>query len=90
MPEAENSSSETSDIQHYAMLEDSSAALEAERRRLAGLLQGNVIEPLNLLLAQAHVYEQTLGMVPQAKMAVSVLASLAWQVLQQAQILKHW
>lgn len=88
MTEAENSDFETSDIQHYAALEDTASAVEAERRRLAGLLQGNVIEPLNLLLAQAHVYEQTLGTTPQVRMVVSVLASLARQTLQQVRDLE--
>lgn len=64
------------------------AAIEAERRRLAGLLQDRVIEPLNLLLAQANVYEQSLGANPQARLAVSVLTSLARQTLQQARDLE--
>jgi signal transduction histidine kinase len=67
----------------YAALEDTTAAVEAERKRLAGLLQVRVIESLNLLLSQANVYEQTLGANPNARMAVSVLSSLARQVLQQ-------
>jgi DNA-binding NarL/FixJ family response regulator len=64
------------------------AAVEAERRRLADLLQSSVIEPLNLLLAQANAYEQALSATPQARMAVSVLASLARQALQQARDLE--
>jgi serine/threonine protein kinase/DNA-binding NarL/FixJ family response regulator len=67
----------------YAAQEDTTAALEAERCRLAGLLHSNVVEPLNLLLSQANAYEQTLGANPTARMAVSVLSSLARQVLQQ-------
>ena len=67
----------------YAALEDTAIAVEAERRRLAHLLQSSVVEPLNLLLSQASVYEQTLGANPTARMAVSVLASLARQLLQQ-------
>ena len=67
----------------YAALEDTTAAVEAERKRLAELLQVRVIESLNLLLSQANVYEQTLGANPNARMAVSVLSSLARQVLQQ-------
>src|SRR5262249_54935615 len=46
----------------------------------------SVIEPLNLLLSQASAYEQTLA--PQMRMAVSVLASLARQVLQQTRDLE--
>jgi signal transduction histidine kinase/DNA-binding CsgD family transcriptional regulator len=67
----------------HAALEDMVAAVEGERRRLAGLLQGGIIEPLNLLLSQANAYEQSLGANPMARMAVSVLASLARQALQQ-------
>jgi serine/threonine protein kinase/DNA-binding NarL/FixJ family response regulator len=72
----------------YAALEDTVAAVEAERRRLAGLLQPSVIEPLNLLLSQANAYEQSLGANPMARMAVSVLSSLARQALQQVRDLE--
>jgi DNA-binding CsgD family transcriptional regulator/signal transduction histidine kinase len=68
--------------------ENTAAAVEAERRRLAGLLQSNIVEPLNLLLSQANAYEQTIGANPTARMAVSVLASLARQVLQHARDLE--
>ncbi len=67
----------------YAALEDTTAAVETERRRLAALIQTQAIEPLNLLLSQAAIYEQTLGSNPTARMAVSVLTSLARQVIQQ-------
>jgi serine/threonine protein kinase/DNA-binding CsgD family transcriptional regulator len=67
----------------YAALEDTTAAVEAERKRLAGLLQVRVIESLSLLLSQANVYEQTLGANQAARLAVSVLSSLARQALQQ-------
>jgi two-component system sensor histidine kinase UhpB len=59
-------------------------AVEAERRRLARLLQSSVIDPLNLLLAQASAYEQTLGAHQPTRLALSVLSTLARQVLQQA------
>jgi DNA-binding CsgD family transcriptional regulator len=78
----------TQDLLAYAASEDAAAAVEAERRRLVELLQSSVIEPLNLLLSQANAYEQTLSANPQARMAVSVLASLARQVLQQARDLE--
>jgi len=42
-----------------------------------------VIDPLNLLLSQASTYEKTLGTNQMAHMAVSVLSTLARQVLQQ-------
>jgi serine/threonine protein kinase/DNA-binding NarL/FixJ family response regulator len=72
----------------FAALEDTAAAVEAERRRLAGLLQGSIVEPINLLLSQANAYEQTMGANPTARMAVSVLGSLARQVLQQVRDLE--
>jgi serine/threonine-protein kinase len=69
--------------------EDTAVAVEAERRRLAQLLQSQVIEPLNLLLSQANAYEQTLGANPTARMAVSVLNSLVRQTLQQVRDLEN-
>ena len=67
----------------YASTEDVVAALESERRRMAGLLKHDVIDPLNLLLSQASTYEKTLGTNQMAHIAVSVLSTLARQVLQQ-------
>lgn len=58
-------------------------SLEAERRAMARALQETVISQLNLLLSQASVYDQTLRN-PDARMAVSILSSLARQALQQA------
>jgi DNA-binding NarL/FixJ family response regulator len=78
----------TQDLLAYAASEDAALAVEAERRRLVELLQSSVVEPLNLLLSQANAYEQALSANPQARMAVSVLASLARQVLQQARDLE--
>jgi DNA-binding NarL/FixJ family response regulator len=72
----------------YAAGEDLAAAVEAERRRLAHLLQASVVDPLNLLLAQANAYEQTLGGQPTSRMAISVLSALARQVLQQVRDLE--
>lgn len=62
---------------------------EAERRRLARLLQSSVVGPLGTLLAQAHAYEQALGAHPQARQALAVLGSLARQALQQARDLEE-
>lgn len=76
------------DIQPQLPQEDAVSAVEAERRRLAAQLQASIIEPLNLLLSQAHVYEQTMSQNPQAKMAISVLSSLARGVLQQVRDLE--
>lgn len=72
----------------YAAGEDQAAAVEAERRRLAHLLQASVVDPLNLLLAQANAYEQTLGGQPTSRMAISVLSALARQALQQVRDLE--
>lgn len=65
-----------------------SSGLESERQRLARLLQARVVDPLNLLLAQTGTFEQTLSGHPQARVALSVVASLARQVLQQARDLE--
>ncbi len=58
--------------------------LEHERRRLAELLERDLLGPLGLLLAQSHAYEQSLGAHPPARLALAVLGSLARQALQQA------
>lgn len=76
------------DFDRERRIQDSMAAVEAERRRLAELLNHHVVNPLNLLLAQANAYEQTFGTNPQARMAVSVLASLARQIMQQTRDLQ--
>jgi DNA-binding CsgD family transcriptional regulator len=60
------------------------SAVEADRRQLAAQVQAQIIDPLKLLLAQAAAFEQTLTAQPASRTAVSVLASLARQVLQQA------
>lgn len=56
---------------------------ETERRAMAQALQEAVIDQIQLLIAQANIYDQTLQN-SEARMAVSVLASLARQVLRQA------
>lgn len=62
--------------------------LEAERQRIAALLETEVINQLALLLSQASLYEQTMQANPQAYMAVSVLGSLIRQSLQKARDLQ--
>ena len=57
---------------------------ESDRRQLAAQVQAHIIAPLKLLLAQAAAFEQTLSAQQSSHMAVSVLAGLARQVLQQA------
>lgn len=68
----------------FAAYEDIIDAVEAERRRLSRQLEDTVISTVGLLLSQANAYLQTLGGNPQAAMAVSVLTTLAQQVLQQS------
>jgi DNA-binding CsgD family transcriptional regulator len=60
------------------------SAAETDHRQLASQVQAQIIAPLRLLLAQAAAFEQTLTAQPASHMAVSVLASMARQVLQQA------
>lgn len=67
---------------------DIAAAMEADRCQLAGEVHERIIEPLNLLLAQAAAFEHTLPGQPSTRMAVSVLSSLARQVLQRARDLE--
>lgn len=76
------------DLLVYAAQEDTAEAVEAERRHLARLLGETVIGQINLLLAQANAYEMTLGANAPAKMAVSVLTTIARQALQQARDLE--
>ena len=62
---------------------------EAERRRLARLLDRRVVDSLNLLLAQLSAYEQTLSAHQPSRLALAVLASLAQRVLQQVRDLEE-
>ena len=62
---------------------ETAAAIEAERQRLAQLLENQVVSPLNLLLAQTAAYEQSMGGNQMGQLAVSVLGTLARQLLQQ-------
>lgn len=64
------------------------ALIEEERCRIAALLEQQIVEPLNLLLAQASAYEQAFGAQPQTRLALSVLVSLARQAIQQARDLE--
>jgi serine/threonine-protein kinase len=77
-------SSLAQEVLRYAVQEDAAAALEAERHRLAKRLEAEIVEALNLMLAQASMYEQSLAANPQARLAASVMASLARQALTKA------
>lgn len=72
------------DLLHYAALADTAVAVETERRRLAQLLHEQIADPLNLLLAQSQLYEQSFAANPSTRMALSVLTSLVRQAVQQA------
>lgn len=63
-------------------------ALEQERQRLARLLEREVIESLQLMLAQAGVYEQTFVDNAQARLVISVLGKLTRDLLQQVRDLE--
>jgi DNA-binding CsgD family transcriptional regulator len=65
---------------------DTPNSLEAERRRLAALLNSELARPLNLLLSQINVYEQTITD-PQTVMVTSVIGALARQVAQRLAML---
>ncbi len=67
----------------FAAQEDTLEALEAERRRVALHIQETIINHINLILSQANAYEASIAGNPQAQMAVSVLATLIRQLLQQ-------
>ncbi len=66
-----------------AVWTETADALEAERQRLAGLVEEQVIGPINLLLAQTAAYEQSMAGNQMGQLAVSVLGTLARQLLQQ-------
>lgn len=67
----------------YTAFEDTAAAVEAERHRLAALLQSDVVTSLRLLLSQANAQEQTLRTNPAAHGSVFMVITLARQALQQ-------
>ncbi len=75
-------------LRRHAVFEETVAAVEAERRRLAERLESGILGPLNLLLAQANAYEQTMAAYPPARMALAVLNSLIRQAIQQARDLQ--
>lgn len=62
--------------------------IEAERRRIATALEEQVIGQINLLLSQINVYEQTMRQNTQSQMAMSILAQLTRQLMQQARDLE--
>ncbi|GIK43816.1 MAG: hypothetical protein BroJett011_76490 [Chloroflexota bacterium] len=72
-----------SELPAETTIEDMIQLLEAERQRLATLLESNVISTLKLLLAQANIYEQSLRSNPAAQTALVMLITLARQLYQQ-------
>jgi DNA-binding CsgD family transcriptional regulator len=63
---------------------DISSAIEAERRRLAQLLDDDIISSLELLQAQTNTYLDALRGNQQAQLSLSVLQSLIQQTIQKA------
>ncbi len=72
----------------YAAQDETIAAVEAERRRLARRLQDDVLESLNLLLSQTQAYSRALGNISPARTAFSMLTNLSQQVVQQVRDLE--
>ncbi|MBN1874828.1 MAG: protein kinase [Anaerolineae bacterium] len=72
----------------YAIQDMLTEAIEAERRRLAELLQRDVLDTLNLLLTQVKAYTQTVRVTPNARVAFSVLDTLSRQAIQQVRDLE--
>lgn len=58
-------------------------ALEIERRRIADKLHDTVMGQINLILSQIQAYEQSIADKPNTRMALSVLATLIRDLLQQ-------
>lgn len=67
---------------------DENPDIEAERRRLAQRLDQDIIGSLNLLLAQANMYQHALQGNAQAQMALSVMHSLIMRLVQKARDLQ--
>jgi serine/threonine protein kinase/DNA-binding CsgD family transcriptional regulator len=80
---ADENDEPNADLLILAAGEGAVVAVEAERRRIAELLQRSVVEPLGMLLAQANIYDQSMHAPIPTRTAVSVLSTLARQVLQQ-------
>lgn len=70
------------EIARYSAREARTHAVETERKRLAELLEGQLMNSLSLLQAQAAMYEQAIAG-GEARMVASVLGTLARQAIQQ-------
>lgn len=62
--------------------------IEAERRRLATLIEQEITASLNLLLAQINAYEPTFRVNAQTNMALSILKTLTQNTLQRVRDLQ--
>jgi eukaryotic-like serine/threonine-protein kinase len=87
-PEGQTDVSSKAPVNPASAFAAATAAVEEERRRMAGMVQTRVIEPLDLLLSQVGAFDQTLASAPAARTALSVVSALARQVLQQARDLE--
>src|SRR5215213_1926264 len=63
---------------------DISSAIEAERRRLADILDAEIISSLELLQAQTNTYLDALRSNQQAQISLSILQSLIQQTIAKA------
>ena len=79
---------EVKDLWAQAAAADTAVVLESERKRIAEQIDNQILKPLNLLLDQAKLYEQTMQQQPQARMVASILLTLARQLQQQVRDLE--
>ena len=70
------------DLLVYAVHEEITDAVEAERKRISDLLQYSIINQINLILTQTSAYQKSTHNMQQAQMALSVLSTLLRQLLQ--------
>ena len=82
--EAKQATNAADSLLVFAAQEETSEAIEIERRRIANRLQETLISQINLILSQVSSYEQTMADSPQTRMAFSVLSTLIRQLLQEA------
>lgn len=70
------------DLMVYAIQEEITDAVEAERKRISDKLGQTIITQINLILSQTATYQHSTHNVQQAQMALSVISTLLRQLLQ--------
>jgi DNA-binding CsgD family transcriptional regulator len=68
--------------------EAAASAVEAERRRIAAMLDEGIVQSLNLILTKAEKYGQMMQDNDQALMAIAALSNLARNALQETRDLQ--